>query len=59
LEIVAMTREEAIEKLKECQKSGDTEAAHSEADDVLCQLLNALGYAIVVKEYEKIDKWYA
>jgi hypothetical protein len=55
----AMTREEAIEKLKECQKNGDTEAAHSEADDVLCQLLNALGYAIVVAEYEKIDKWYA
>ncbi len=54
-----MTKEQAIAELKELQKPGDTEAAHGDADDVLCKLLTALGYADVVAEYEKIDKWYA
>jgi len=64
----AMTREEVIAKLIECQKNGDTEVAHSNADDVLpaargrgqadgkrlyCEYLTALGYADVVAEYEK------
>lgn len=55
----AMTREEAIEKLKHCQKSGDTECAHSDADDVLCELLVSLGYEDVIAEYALVDKWYA
>ena len=46
-----MTREEVIAKLIECQKNGDTEVAHSNADDVLCEFLTALGYADVVEEY--------
>lgn len=54
-----MDREQAIAKLKELQNSGDTEAAHSDADDVLCALLRSLGYADVVAEYEKVDKWFA
>ncbi len=54
-----MTREEAIAALKDCQTSGDTEATHSEADDVLCKFLVALGYQDVVDEWEKVDKWYA
>ena len=54
-----MTREQAIEKLKELQGSDDTEIAHIDADDVLCKLLKALGFSDVVAEYEKIDKWYA
>lgn len=54
-----MTREEAIEKLKEWQKSGDTECAHGYADDVLCDLLSELGYSDVVEEYHKVDKLYA
>lgn len=54
-----MTREQAIAALKDCQTSGDTEATHSEADKVLCKFLTALGYADVVSEWEKVDKWYA
>lgn len=54
-----MTKEEAIEELKKAQVNHDTEIAHVEADDVLCQLLTALGCADVVKEYEKVGKWYA
>lgn len=54
-----MTREQAITELKKWQVDGDTEAAHWEADKVLCRLLTALGCQDVVAEWEKIDKWYA
>jgi len=54
-----MTREEAINKLKILQSLGDKEIAHCNADDVICDLLKALGYEDVVKEYDEIDKWYA
>ena len=54
-----MTKEEAIQELKLQQKNGDTEVAHSNADDVLCALLSALGYNDVVAEYHKVNKWYA
>lgn len=54
-----MTREEAINKLKILQGMGDKEIAHCNADDVICDLLKALGYEDVVKEYDEIDKWYA
>ncbi len=55
----AITRERALEVLRELQKSGDREVAHGLADDALCALLRGLGYADVVAEYEKISKWYA
>jgi len=31
---------------------------HSEADILLCELLNKLGYEKVVEEYNKIPKYY-
>jgi hypothetical protein len=54
-----MDRQKAIDELKIAQGNGDTEAAHSSADEVLCRLLSALGYQDVVDEWEKVDKWYA
>lgn len=54
-----MTKEQAIEKLKELQKNGDYESAHGDADEVLCELLKALGYEDVVAEWDKVGKWYA
>ena len=49
----------ALEKLRQAQENDDTEAAHGEADDALCELLTALGYAEVVAAWEKVDRWYA
>jgi len=54
-----MTKEEALNKLAECQKNDETEMAHSYADDVLCALLDELGYGDVVAEYRKVSKWFA
>lgn len=50
---------EIKEKLKELQESDDVELSHYEADQIICNLLNDLGYTDVVKEYDKISKWYA
>lgn len=50
---------EAIRCLKECQTTNDVEGAHTDADDVLCDLLEHLGFADVVAEWEKVRKWYA
>jgi hypothetical protein len=54
-----MTSDDAIEKLKACQSNDDIEVAHSEADQVLCDLLESLGYNEVVKQWSVVPKWYA
>lgn len=54
-----MTREKAIEQLRELNNDGDVEANHSTADAILCELLDSLGYADVIAEWTKIRKWYA
>jgi len=54
-----MTKDEVIQRLKEAQDNGDTEMAHSDADEVLCEMLDSLGYADVVTEYRLVSKWYA
>lgn len=53
-----MTKEECLLRLKECH-SGDIQADHSIADDVLCEFLESLGYREIVNEYRDIEKWYA
>jgi hypothetical protein len=56
-------KQAAIDHLKMCQDTsdyeGDYEAAHSQADDILCKLLTDLGFADVVAEFDKVGKWYA
>lgn len=52
-------KEAALEALKEAQKSGDIEAAHARADDILCEFLRLMGHEDLVTEWAKVDKWYA
>lgn len=54
-----MTREQALAELRECATMDDAETAHIEADDVLCELLCALGYNDVVEVWGQVPKWYA
>lgn len=51
--------QDVISKLKALQSNSDVEAAHNQADKILCDLLNSLGYDDVVKEFENLEKWYA
>lgn len=51
-----MTKNELILKLKELQKSNDTETAHAEADDLILEYIND---EEIKREYDAISKWYA
>lgn len=57
--MIIMNKETAIETLQMLQQSRDTEMAHIDADDVLCELLKSLGYEDVVSEYQNVNKWFA
>lgn len=37
----------------------DTEIAHGKADDLLCEMLNKMGYLKITKLFNRLDKWYA
>ena len=37
----------------------DNEVAHDNADNLMCELLTALGYGDGVAIFEAADKWYA
>ena len=52
-------QEKAKRELIELQGMVDTETAHILADDILCQLLDDLGFEEVTEQYHKIRKWYA
>ena len=55
-----MTKAQAIRRLKTLQEpGGDIEVAHSEADQVLCEVLDYLGMDEIVNEYRKVPKWFA
>ena len=51
--------QDVIGKLKALQSNSDIESAHNQADKILCDLLNSLGYTAVVNEFENLEKWYA
>jgi hypothetical protein len=51
--------EQYLALFKEKCTSGDIEINHSNADDLLCDLLNDLGYTELVTEFKKLEKWYA
>jgi hypothetical protein len=53
-----MTPTEAIDQLREIQEINALKVGHRLADDILCRLLQSLGYADVVAEYNKVGKWY-
>ena len=52
-------RERAIAGLESLQNSRDIEMAHVEADAILMELLESLGYGDVVDAYGLVPKWYA
>lgn len=54
-----MTKQEAIEELKELAGCGDAEIAHDEADKVLCEYLKSIGEHEIVAAFNAVDKWYA
>lgn len=56
-----MDKKEAEKQMQRIvdNSGNDTEAEHSNADDILCELLKSLGYRKLIKLYKDIYKWYA
>jgi hypothetical protein len=50
----------ALKMMKDINiNGGDQEIDHGAADDILCKLLEKLGYEELIKTYNEIPKWYA
>ncbi len=41
------------------QKYPDKEEDHGEADGILCDMLNALGYKDLTEAWDNVEKWYS
>ena len=48
-----------LARLKTIAEETDIEDAHIEADQILCDILDMLGYHDIVEAYNSIEKWYA
>lgn len=51
--------DEMVSRLQNEVNNNDKERAHVNADDILCELLERLGYKEVVEKYNEVSKWYA
>jgi len=45
--------------MKSCFDTYDTEEGHAEADDLMCNVLESLGYQDGVAVFRQAGKWYA
>ena len=51
--------EKFAQLMREYSRDLDTEKSHVDADELMCHVLRALGYAKGVKVFESMSKWYA
>ena len=51
--------EKMCERMKNTIDMRDTEDAHIEADHILCEFLESLGFDELVTLYRKVYKWYS
>ncbi len=56
---VSKLYKESLAAMPKLLDSKDHEIAHKEADDIICSMLCELGCGKLVREYDKIYKWYA
>ena len=54
-----VTAEEFKDKMKMISERDDEEVRHIEADDLMCDFLEKLGYGEGVKIFKEMRKWYA
>jgi hypothetical protein len=51
--------DETAARIKAECMSGDYETDHCDADEILCQLLDSLGYKKTAAAWAEVGKWYA
>jgi hypothetical protein len=53
-----MSAEEFKTRMEEIRKEDETEDGHIEADNLMCNLLNELGYGDGIDVFTDMPKWY-
>ena len=53
-----MTKQDAIKRLQSLQRNDGGSNVHAEADTVLCDFLDAVGYGDIAREFRKIHEMY-
>jgi hypothetical protein len=53
-----MTKQDAINRLQSLQRNDEGSNVHAEADTVLCDFLDAVGYGEIAREFRKIHEMY-
>ena len=56
--VSTMTKQEAIDKLQSLQRNDEGANVHTEAETVLCDFLDAVGYGDIAREFRKIHEMY-
>lgn len=51
-----LTKDELLERLRECAQDSDREAAHGAADEALLDYIDDFE---ITDTYNEVDKWYA
>ena len=46
-------------QMKRLAESTDKEDRHIKADELMCKVLESLGYSVGVEIFRKMDNWYA
>ena len=54
-----MKPDEFYEKMLWISRMEDTERAHIEADELMCEALTSLGYEVGVEIFKIMNKWYS
>jgi hypothetical protein len=54
-----ITPDEFFRRMREIEKSADPEGGHLAADELMCEILDDLGYGDGVEIFERMGKWYA
>ena len=54
-----MSPDDFAREMRYKSRKTDTEAAHGDMDDLMCNLLRELGYGEAVDVFENAVKWYA
>ena len=56
-----MTPEEFADRMRQIAEDlwNDTEGRHAMADELMCELLEAMGYEEGIEIFDDMEKWYS
>ena len=54
-----ITPAEFEDRMMEIAANGDPERMHSDADDLMREVLIDLGYAAGIQVYDRMERWYS